>query len=1235
MPELEFRNFLRNIGDDSEFDYDRNPFNNVERKPSVALYASYYETTGSHVSSCMDLLPKGYGVKHSSCLESPIEGGTAIIHDESPCLSRRKLCSSRVARIEAAPSASQVQDRELEKNDEHLQEVIEDLSNAITLFRNGTYSIQQTVEALLDCTVGLVIDLDSCLMHIKDLNTDPRNAAIAIVDETFSNQPSPNGSENNEDEENTSQYQPADETKPSSHKPKLSIKYDIASGLMSIYLDFLEGLTNVRDVPEKFRSALDKPDMPDWELSSILAEHDIPPELFFTEAMMKVPATSLSTSKLRSTECNAATRQVHDPLRESSKSTSGPGKREILIENTPPSTIQEEGEAETPASFEYDPTIVPQISGPSCKHPSISMALGTSASISTTGSGRGTLPTTGDTSPTTDPMPRSTEVQHISNSTPPKFIVSPITRKKIYREDYWPKIGTAGYPTVDQVVIDNRSISPEDGVTEALWGLPMPTRLAREWCQEHNLPTSFIQDGVKSTTPQRRKEKKASKLRNTVCLVPPETREKRRLSLSSAGSREHKHTKYHSELAIFAEKGETQESFVARCFDERILHETKAAAKLGLKQSRNRCWGCGHSSCRCRDDYLDRSSTDKSHRHIEHNNRRNSVPARLSTPSRSRRVSSVVSAFGDDRESLQSLNQLADAKLEADIKRAKSEPLTSNKERLPALEKWKTDPRRKETTCNTPPLASSDTGHEAGTLVEHIENVQPDFENRENYRLTDTLLQTVPDSRADDQVARPSSLLVDGSGFSEETKTVDRCPGTATPVISGSASTFESSTAVSPRVNTLPGASDLQLTFVDKNAHTGSALFEATVKSPGTRYVLGGGSDSVTNEPGDGHILPSNIAKQSKAAPHSTAHKKHPSMSTALGTLSLEPAESSSSEGKEMQIATSNAQSSESDGFKNATAQNAGISVPEDAAVRQVDVNLNPFLPPTPRPANISLPQSPRPEKQTLPPTPRPANVSLPPPSRPRPRPRNKVLPSSLKVATSPLPPSNDRRGPRMKTTRQQVSSDLAPQAPCLDHMDWDQTYEDLEGEGEDCPELDSSSDSPLSPPPLPLFKPTPRPIMSVAEQLASIDANVKAIEKKARIARVRAKKAAKEKSGMKDMTAKEPVEKRDTKDRYTGKEKADGRPPRTKANRTSPLEHLSDSVFLPLSYYCDQSDTSFSKTDERRGNSYFQSTVPAAGKSGSNSTLNKLFDKYRGMLRSSHSSPGTNCLEIQRRPLQ
>lgn len=159
-----------------------------------------------------------------------------------------------------------------------------------------------------------------------------------------------------------------------------------------------------------------------------------------------------------------------------------------------------------------------------------------------------------------------------------------------------------------------RPSSPDNGMTTGIWGLLMSTKEARKLAHKMKLPQHTIDEQVRSISPRRLKERRASYAK-TIVTFP---KSKRKASMALHGDSPHKSPKHGDHSDLFAREGENQETFMLSHFDRDTIPSDDVCVRcLRLRcecvygssprsRSEPQCPTCSQRPCICgRLDQLD------------------------------------------------------------------------------------------------------------------------------------------------------------------------------------------------------------------------------------------------------------------------------------------------------------------------------------------------------------------------------------------------------------------------------------------------------------------------------------------------------------------------------------------------------------------------------------------------------------------------------------------------------
>ncbi|MCJ1478833.1 Scaffold-type E3 ligase [Lambiella insularis] len=549
--------------------------------------------------------------------------------------------------------------------DEEERDVIEDMSYSIILFRSGTYTLDMTLDALHDRLIGLVYDLSKRIPDIENRKIDAEKLAKRIYMEAVDE----DSDETDEDDlpkdrwKSTKSVIGAGAKPAEAKKPKVLIKFkfDIGSRVQRIYQDVLSGELPLHEAPTTFRLAIQKPDILDEELARLLHEHNVPPDLFFGSnvAVADVPMLDkpyecdMPVADKASTQDASTTKDCRrtSELATANFQPSVPGVTPITLTHpgdpNPPaigvpklnllgknsaidetwrlssSNLQQTAdtvpydclciddlsdEAGVPNAFYEEPPENPIIETiedgevrPLTSKAS-KMSVGSSSGVKKLEHGaNNALLLKGLSSVNTHHLPvisialRPVTCSHESLN--PKWLVpgtSVRTRVRLQSNDNWiqdnynPDFRNGKEDWEDHASeVGQLSSSSEDGETKCLWGLWMPTRKARELGMKLGLASSYVRERFRSST-RKRDDAKTRLLETTRKLIPYL---KRKASSASSGSPKRKSPKFDEDLIAFAEPGDDHKTFLDKRIYSQLLYPQAAPQE--------RCFRCSMLSCTC------------------------------------------------------------------------------------------------------------------------------------------------------------------------------------------------------------------------------------------------------------------------------------------------------------------------------------------------------------------------------------------------------------------------------------------------------------------------------------------------------------------------------------------------------------------------------------------------------------------------------------------------------------
>ena len=452
--------------------------------------------------------------------------------------------------------------------------------------------------------------------------------------------------------------------------PKITItfKYDTKSRFQNIYQQVLSGSIALHKALLMFRSAIDKPGISDMELANLLVVHDIPFDLFFSSDHVKAqkptpneseepcglkaqndttldpltPQDSRRTSKLFNNNPLSLSRftapdtppEDAGPVGDNELGASLPphiaGNEDVelliqalqnLIDPEPYDCLcidDSSEEAEVPRIFfEKTPVIVTEdLNGKECSVNAMSRPIARVADGDSelkpgayiTIDHPSTIAAVDQTSLLSQACFAMRPVTHASEVRVPHLVPGSSMRARIRNEsdigndrdtpnpDFrehnrsdWEGCPQAapGGPPDDHNLICEHSSSPDCGETTALWGLAMPTTKARELGEKLGLMSDYVNENFRSETAFRYASRRLSKIgeRRSIPNL------KRNRSSPPSDPRKHK-SRTHDEIILFAEDGDDHRSFVEK--------RLRAPTPMFPMRSRDRCATCTLCDCNCR-----------------------------------------------------------------------------------------------------------------------------------------------------------------------------------------------------------------------------------------------------------------------------------------------------------------------------------------------------------------------------------------------------------------------------------------------------------------------------------------------------------------------------------------------------------------------------------------------------------------------------------------------------------
>ena len=270
----ELRNYLVSIGIDK--DCDKTGRDREYRLRFTQQHETRKRPSGFHPSTMFAHdLPRGY---ENLALDTS--------NDESPFMMSCKDVPS------SAPFQSFAQLVENDEPEAMRSESIEDIANAITLYRQKQYTIGQTLDVIKVHLAGLKFDVNEYLQEIDDPYSEEKSLAMCMLKNAFDDGPSDGDDDGDksseEDSSNDGQSEylmnlKLEEEAAAKPKGKVKIRFTTGARFRSIYYDVMQGHLPVDKAPKLFREAIEQPDMPTVELIKVLLKYDVPPDMFFRD----------------------------------------------------------------------------------------------------------------------------------------------------------------------------------------------------------------------------------------------------------------------------------------------------------------------------------------------------------------------------------------------------------------------------------------------------------------------------------------------------------------------------------------------------------------------------------------------------------------------------------------------------------------------------------------------------------------------------------------------------------------------------------------------------------------------------------------------------------------------------------------------------------------------------------------------------------------------------------------
>lgn len=440
------------------------------------------------------------------------------------------------------------------------------ISGVINLYRSNAIDIDEAAEQIHEAMglLGYVPELEDLQTMLDDHGYTPKWIVDTILDDAVF---SPTLSQGESDSGIAT-------------KKKITLNFGLKSQLMAIYHDRVCNKLSLADAIPKFRQVLGQAEMTDYAVLEALKQHQIPDvilgddertisSLLGPDAAIKVIECVSPSSQYRSIDLMGEEAEMpcqFEYVEDMGATTANP----IDVETDLPQLLENVHSTGTSSPIQEGKDAQNLLS------PNTPKALENGAQSTADGSS--------DSSWTTSTSHKSL------TPCPSSAASSPPSEQKLSNDMPIPTQSSLS----DNFVWQRSSSSPEDGETEDLWGIRMPTNQARalvsKLFQTRTDTVEYELRKIHSITPRRKIEKQARSITSEVILP----RAKRKFSSGPDNFR--KHPRQENDDGLFADIDEDHESFLSRC-----VHPIK------IDKPKKRCISCGHRLCRCEQNGLNAS----------------------------------------------------------------------------------------------------------------------------------------------------------------------------------------------------------------------------------------------------------------------------------------------------------------------------------------------------------------------------------------------------------------------------------------------------------------------------------------------------------------------------------------------------------------------------------------------------------------------------------------------------
>ena len=575
LPASVLHDWLTNNGVNANFDEFSNSTGSVQKRSRRMLHGR--EGDGlRHVSALYKhQMPQGLGLS-AAALSDYADGNLP----DNFAAEEKPLSEHANADPPAVPQFPQLE-----------LELSGDVSGVIERYRSSQLSITDATSLVKEYMFGLAVNHDHILDMLKDLQLSPMDAAKSLLAYGAENNEKPAEWSHEGNGESSSNWPPGSPKQSRNTIPHTRLIRDTRTDLTEKYTDGLQGRISPSSGISMSRAALHKPNLPSAESAGVLDKYDVPSDLFFdsqefdekpfkrkkiriTLRMPPKPATKTAPSNSRCASPSSTSQSMEAHCETSSHggvehADRGDSPEIILQSSSIMHTVENSNHSSAPTStaiarFDAEQNVTPVFEVD--KHQGRN---GVGSQFKTPLKPRGgrlmERPTPHLTKDDYGGVLQSESSWKERAGTP----MAEHTIQQRYHEmqvslstgwaDWEDAVDSAaGYPLQDMYDDENLSSSPEKGLSQDLWGLPMPTKEARSKAREINLPPDYVAKRIRSSTLRRHSAKLYTKAIST-CTIPYL---KRKPSATSSDHRPWKVIKQDDVYGPFAKGDETHKEFL-------------------------------------------------------------------------------------------------------------------------------------------------------------------------------------------------------------------------------------------------------------------------------------------------------------------------------------------------------------------------------------------------------------------------------------------------------------------------------------------------------------------------------------------------------------------------------------------------------------------------------------------------------------------------------------------------